>query len=143
MSPNREFIASAVVAIAGWTLFCLIGWLLIAFGGAVIETFVEIVFFWFPGLADALQAVVRFLSSIGGGVIAAVWALGAATIGFGTWLLRHGDGTVFVYRESAYYGPNHSPRSNWSPGDPPMKDVTPPREDDQPPRDGQGRLPRE
>src|SRR5262245_14196620 len=100
MWPNREVIAGAVVALAMWTLFCLIGWAAISLGGAVIVAIIEIVLFWLPGLADALQAVVRFLSGLGGGVVGVIWALGVAAIALGTWILRHGDGTGFVYRES-------------------------------------------
>jgi hypothetical protein len=144
--PNRAVVANAVVAVSMWTLFCLVAWGAVAFGGAVIEAAIEIVLFWLPGFADFLQAIVRFLSGLGGGVVGLVWALGAATIAFGTWILRHGDGTGFVYRETAYYGRGRAHHAGWQTTSRPMKDVTPPLADEDddigpPPPPDRRRLP--
>lgn len=134
----RSAVPAAVAGILAWTLFCLIGWALVSLGGTLLEAVVEILFFWLPPLADALQFAVRFLASLGGGVVGVVWAIGAAIVAFGTYLLSQGDGVSFTYRETAFYGPGRTTtQSDRSPGGRPMKDVTPPRNgDDRSPSDG-------
>lgn len=113
------------LAVATWTLLSLGVWAVVSVGGDLIHAQLDWIFGGDPNVVPAMSSLLRFLQGLGLGLLAVIWALGAAAL----WL------TGFIvqrFAQAVALAPAVEPRwgdfSHAGARTRMMKDVTPPRE---------------
>jgi hypothetical protein len=113
-----------ISAILVWTLLSLGAWAAVSVSGDLLQAIAG----WTASDAPAVAWIFLFLQGVGFGVVAVVWALGTATLGFLSVVGRRLARSV----ELGPYAGARAWEDRYEPDPRAMKDVTPPRQTERP-----------